>query len=82
MEPYLPGPILWRRKKMGFTFPYRSYFSAHADVFGPFLSSFQKCDLPFGGPYTYQDLLTRDPVKLWRLLSTAIWFAGRKNKCL
>jgi len=80
MEPYLPSRILWRRKKMGFTFPYRSYFTDHADVFAPWLNGFHKHEFLSGNLYSYQDLLDQDAVKLWRALSTAIWFSGLADK--
>jgi asparagine synthase (glutamine-hydrolysing) len=41
MEPYLPAKIVWRRKKMGFTFPYRNYFKRHKTVFKPVLADLQ-----------------------------------------
>lgn len=79
MEPYLPDRILWRRKKMGFAFPYRAYFAEHADVFEPWWNRFREHGVLAESPGSYQDLLTRDPVKLWRILSTAIWFARQEG---
>jgi asparagine synthase (glutamine-hydrolysing) len=77
MEPYLPDRIVWRRKKMGFTFPYRRYFTKHADVFEPQWDRFHNRGVLTDRPGSYRDLLEKDPVKLWRTLSTAIWFANR-----
>jgi len=79
MEPYLPDRILWRRKKMGFTFPYRLYFGEHADVFQPRWDRFHERQVLTEGTGSYQNLLERDPVKLWRILSTAIWLAGQEG---
>jgi len=83
MEPYLPKKILWRRKKMGFTFPYKRYFSANRTVFKPLLKYLDDIKFPaasFGG---YDELLRTNPALLWRLISIAIWAEynkkGRKN---
>jgi asparagine synthase (glutamine-hydrolysing) len=72
MEPYLPSKILWRRQKMGFQFPYCSYFSEHRPTFEPVLMKYFR-ELP------YEDLLKKDPILLWRYLSTSIWMDN--NKC-
>jgi len=77
MEPYLPKKILWRRKKMGFTFPYKRYFTLHADVFEPQWNWFRNRGVLKDQLGSYQYFLERDPVKLWRTLSTAIWSANR-----
>ncbi|MBF0510755.1 MAG: asparagine synthase (glutamine-hydrolyzing) [Candidatus Omnitrophica bacterium] len=66
MEPYLPSKIVWRRQKMGFQFPYSRYFKMHRNTFEPVLKAgYPDCD--------YQQMLTTDPIKLWRYLSTVIW---------
>jgi asparagine synthase (glutamine-hydrolysing) len=77
MEPYLPEKILWRRKKMGFTFPYRWYFTQHAAVFERQWNQFHNLGFLTDRPGSYRDLLEKDPVKLWRALSTVIWLANR-----
>lgn len=67
MQPYLPEKILWRRKKMGFTFPYKKYFAENKDVFKPYLR-----DVPGNVP-GYDDMLKKNPQELWRYLSVSIW---------
>ncbi len=73
MKPYLPRKILWRRKKMGFAFPYRRYFSENISVFKPLLGILKKIDFPIEKFGTYEQLLKTDPVLLWRLCSLGIW---------
>jgi asparagine synthase (glutamine-hydrolysing) len=73
MEPFLPGKILWRRKKMGFTFPYRQYFSINRSSFEPLLGCLELVDLPWQEFGNYHQLLRENPVLLWRILSIALW---------
>jgi asparagine synthase (glutamine-hydrolysing) len=73
MEPYLPAEIVWRRQKMGFAFPYRSYFGQHQDTFKPLLENFYQKHSEFEHFGLYEQLHTTNPLLLWRLLSTAIW---------
>ena len=73
MEPYLPEKILWRRKKMGFTFPYKKYFKSNSPVFKPLLEELGRRDPVMKRFGDYEDLCKRSPVLLWRLLSIAIW---------
>ncbi|NQT33003.1 MAG: asparagine synthase (glutamine-hydrolyzing) [Candidatus Omnitrophica bacterium] len=73
MEPYLPKKIVWRRQKMGFKFPYSKYFSTNRKKFKPLLKYLKETDLPVKSFGNYDSLLKKDPVLLWRLLSTAIW---------
>ncbi|MEW6334500.1 MAG: asparagine synthase (glutamine-hydrolyzing) [Thermodesulfobacteriota bacterium] len=82
MEPYLPKKILWRRRKMGFAFPYRRYFTQYADLFEPQWNRFQHRAVLTGRSVSYRDLLKKDPVKLWRTLSTAIWLDDRSDGTL
>lgn len=73
MEPYLPGKIIWRRKKMGFSFPYSRYFSDNRAVFRPLLDSLKDIDFSLDEFGDYDSLIKKDPILLWRILSTAIW---------
>ncbi len=73
MEPYLPKKILWRKKKMGFPFPYRQYLTANKAVFKPLLTHLKEIDFPVNEFGNYEQLLKTNPVLLWRLISTAIW---------
>lgn len=73
MEPYLPRKILWRRKKMGFTFPFRQYLSCNRSTFEPLLKHLNVIGFPINEFGNYNYLLKTDPPLLWRLLSIAIW---------
>lgn len=79
MEPYLPKKIAWRRKKMGFAFPFRPYFSDNRALFFPLLSHLKPLDFLSDHYPDYDFLLQNDPVLLWRLLSTAIWLQNQRN---
>ncbi len=73
MEPYLPSKIVWRREKMGFTFPFKIFFMQHQSLFQSLLDELQTLDISptlFG---TYENLIGRSPQQLWRILSVAIW---------
>lgn len=73
MEPYLPKKIVWRRKKMGFPFPYHRFLSSHRSIFEILLKNLSTIDFPTNEFVNYEQLLKTDPVLLWRLVSTAIW---------
>ncbi|MBU0468980.1 MAG: asparagine synthase (glutamine-hydrolyzing) [Candidatus Omnitrophica bacterium] len=73
MEPYLPKKIVWRRKKMGFSFPYKIFFQKHKSSFKPLINSLSKIDIMLRDDESYESLLENDPVLLWRYLSVAIW---------
>ena len=73
MEPYLPKKIVWRRKKMGFAFPYKIFFQKHKSSFKPLIKSLAKIDIMLRDDESYESLLENDPVLLWRYLSVAIW---------
>ncbi|MBC8432933.1 MAG: asparagine synthase (glutamine-hydrolyzing) [Desulfobacterales bacterium] len=81
MEPYLPKKIIWRRKKMGFTFPYGPYFSAYRSDFEPLMHYLRLIDFPIDYFGTYDQLLPDQAPLLWRLLSIAIW-AKNQNEVL
>lgn len=77
MEPYLPAKIVWRRKKMGFAFPYKIYLTTHRQMFEPFLNELKQLDVSptlFG---TYDELLRQSPSQLWRILSVGVWLAKK-----
>lgn len=73
MEPCLPKEILWRKKKMGFTFPFRKYFADHQKTFEPLFKEVHEFMSSFNYSKDYGALLKEDPLLLWRVLSTAIW---------
>jgi asparagine synthase (glutamine-hydrolysing) len=73
MEPYLPEKILWRKTKMGFPFAYERFLTLNRGLFEPRvnnLGNFWVRDKESGD---YNNILNRDPLKLWRLCSTALW---------
>jgi asparagine synthase (glutamine-hydrolysing) len=73
MEPYLPAKIVWRRQKMGFQFPYGSYFKQNAQTFNPLLKECYRAFPQLRSSGEYNHLLKNDPVLLWRLISIGIW---------
>ncbi|MBL8014515.1 MAG: hypothetical protein JNN05_11770, partial [Candidatus Omnitrophica bacterium] len=79
MEPYLPKDIVWRRQKMGFTFPYKTFFEAKRDSFEHAFSSVTDARLRLKRQGGFDELLNADAQKLWRLLSTAIWWTRTKQ---
>ena len=82
MEPYLPSKIVWRRQKMGFTFPYQKFFSQNRNIFEPEISSLRNTDQKLARYGTYDELLRSDPQLLWRLIATAIWRSSIKKDFL
>jgi asparagine synthase (glutamine-hydrolysing) len=80
MEPYLPSKILWRREKMGFTFPYAWYFRKHRRYFKDLLDSEYASEPLLGAFGDYDGLLREDPLLLWRVLSVAIWNRNRPGR--
>jgi len=73
MEPYLPEKIVWRKRKMGFPFPYKRFLAGHSDVFHPLVNKWEIVQHVLKEQGGYDKLLDRDPTKLWRLCSTALW---------
>lgn len=71
----LPKKVVWRRKKMGFPFPMTEWLIKSkpiiqknlSDVDCPYLNVFQLIR-------SYDDLLTRDPNLLWRLIIFSLWW--------
>jgi len=75
MEPFLPKKILWRKKKMGFDFPFKQYFTKHKSRFAPKLQSLENSMLKIGADY--DSVLHSNPAQLWRLLSVGIWLDNK-----
>jgi len=78
MESHLPKEIVWRREKMGFPFDYQGFLSANRPGFEPAL---RRIDVLGTSPDrfgSYDALMASDPMKLWRLCSTALWL-GREE---
>ncbi len=76
MEPHLPAAIVWRRQKMGFPFAYERFLDRHRFDFEPELERLATSGLPVHRFGRYQDLIAKDPMKLWRMCSSALWLAG------
>lgn len=78
-EPLLPKTVTWRRKKMGFPFPYqtwtmsskRRYLAALADTRCPFLDHAHLVS-------NWEVLAVRNPIFLWRCMSLGLWW----RKCV
>ena len=73
MEPYLPEKIVWRKTKLGFPFAYERFLTLNRSLFETrvnHLGNFWVRDKESGD---YNNILNRDPLKLWRLCSTALW---------
>ena len=75
MEKYLPDAIVWRREKMGFPFDYRGFLAANRSGFEGALGHLEGLGVRSGSLGTYDSLVNTDPMKLWRLCSTALWIA-------
>jgi asparagine synthase (glutamine-hydrolysing) len=61
MAPYLPGSIVWRRRKRGFPLQMRAFLHAQRHFLAPLVGA------------DYDAELRRSPARLWRLCSTALW---------
>ena len=75
MEDLLPRDVVWRKRKMGFPFPLKSWLSRFKDRI---LSMIQPLDSPYldmkkfnGG---YETIRQHDPSYLWCLISLAMWW--------
>jgi asparagine synthase (glutamine-hydrolysing) len=73
MTPYMPGKILWRKEKMGFPFPHKNFLNIHRDQFEPMVSRLGNFWVRDKESRDYSEILNRNPLKLWRLCSTAFW---------
>ena len=73
MEPYLPEKIVWRREKMGFPFPSSRFLATNRSTFKPMLRKLISIGIGEQEYGDYDELVKRDPSRLWRLCSTALW---------
>jgi asparagine synthase (glutamine-hydrolysing) len=79
MEDLLPPEIIWRRRKMGFPFPIKSWLALHRERILGLLADLQ-C------PYidivklssSYEALRRRNSNYLWCLISTALWWKNHQ----
>lgn len=66
MEPHLPSEVVWRRAKMGFPFPYESFFRANRHIVALVLSEARN-------PWVdarKKEIVARD----WRAVSFLLWY--------
>lgn len=75
MEPALPAAITWRKRKMGFPFPLRTWLE---DSKNPFFRAIGHSDCPFIDQRLMRDhfdhLAATDPNYLWRAMSVSLWW--------
>jgi asparagine synthase (glutamine-hydrolysing) len=79
MKDVLPADVVWRKRKMGFPFPYVQWATASRDRF-LFLIGQSEC------PYVdmkrlrtvYLRLANNNPLFLWRVMSLCMWW----KKCV
>jgi asparagine synthase (glutamine-hydrolysing) len=73
MQPMLPARVVWRRDKMGFPFPLRRFLRRMQPVFAAECRRVTDAGLVDARAIEWSALLERDPVRLWRLVSTGMW---------
>ncbi len=69
----LPPQVTWRREKMGFPFPFARFLARHKTILAPYATRAAAAVPVFSGALRYDDLMTEDPLLLWRLCSTGLW---------
>ena len=79
MADRLPHDVVWRKRKMGFPFPYERWaLNSRARFF----SAARGADCPYVDPAkldaTYDALARSNPLFLWRLMSLCLWW----KKCV
>jgi asparagine synthase (glutamine-hydrolysing) len=71
----LPESVLWRRFKQGFPFPHAEWLAANRQAF---FSTTVGLDCPYVDlaqlETDYERLRAHDPIKLWRVMSLALWW--------
>jgi asparagine synthase (glutamine-hydrolysing) len=70
LEDLLPADVLWRRKKMGFPFPYERFFSDSKAIIE---TIFEKSCNPFIDLSSRKNVY-RDNYQFWRLISFVLWY--------
>src|SRR5437868_9756934 len=66
MEGMLPEKVLWRRKKLGFPFPFEHFYSENRDIFEHIFASVNN---PF-----LKIPLDPESRRDWRLVSFLLWY--------
>jgi asparagine synthase (glutamine-hydrolysing) len=76
MEPLVPSQILWQRDKLGFPFPVRRVMREGRAVFAAAARRTAQEGFADQRP-RYEELLERDPLRLWRACSVGLWLMAR-----
>lgn len=75
MDDYLPKEVAWRKNKMGYPFPLKSWLSQFQDRI---FSMIEPLDCPYLNTNKLRDsydlIRQSDPSYLWRLISLAMWW--------
>jgi len=75
VEPFLPPEVVWRRKKMGFPFPYREWLSKSKKTV---IKNINGLECPYIDKLAflnhYDDLAKLAPISLWRMISLLLWW--------
>jgi asparagine synthase (glutamine-hydrolysing) len=75
MADRLPAAVTWRKRKMGFPFPYCQWAAASK---GRFFDAVGRLDCPFVDPVmlvaSYDRLAKENPLFLWRVMSLCLWW--------
>ena len=75
VKDYLPDEVTWRRKKMGFPFPYREWLLASREVAKKNAAGVDCPYLDTTALFANYDALVKvAPITLWRLLSVMLWW--------
>ena len=70
MEDVLPADVVWRKKKMGFPFPYETFFAESKAIIDLIITSSKS---PYLEPFL-KDLSQNDLPSNWRVLSFILWY--------
>jgi len=74
LDPLLPHPVAWRRRKNGYPFPWRSWLAASKPwILANAAGSSLACVRAEGLAARYDALAAADPRGLWRLASVLLW---------
>ncbi len=79
MSDRLPAEVAWRKRKMGFPFPYEQWAAASRERF---FGAIGNVDCPYVDlailKRSYGELAKRNPLYLWRVMSVCLWW----KKCV
>ncbi len=74
LEPLLPLPVVWRRRKTGYPFPWRDWLAASKPwILANAAASDLACVRAEGLAERYDALAAAEPKGLWRLASVLLW---------